>query len=195
MSKLFLDWKQKAVKDGRGFNVTVGALSTGILGGGAGTVILIDLPELMISVPTGTVIMPFDIGVQCTVAAAVANHDINEILIAADIVKATDGTGTMTTEVAYNLRRDASKTTACTVYSAFTAATTAPVNAMELARKEQHWILDGNGQTATRFDLLYHPEPPPLLVGPCCLLVYFGGTSATTGYIQAKWLEYDTADL
>ena len=195
MSKFYLDWRQRAIRDGKGFNVTVGALSTGILGGGNGTVLDADRPELMISVPSGYILIPMSVGVQTTVAPAVANHNINEILVAADIAKASDGVGTMTTETAYNLRRDSSITTACTVYSAFTANCTLPVLAMELARAEQIWNLDAAGQTGTKFDLLWTPDPSPMLAGPCCLIVYFGGTTATIGYCQANWVEFRVGDF
>ena len=40
---------------------------------------------------------------------------------------------------------------------------------------------------------LYEPLSPLILDGPCMLLVYWGGTVATTGFAQIEWLEYPTS--
>lgn len=196
LHKVPFDWKQRAVLQGRGFQVDVGAFSTPIVGGGNGTVIDQDQPEAMISVPSGTSIIPIRVSVQAQCGLAATDADENEILVAADISQASDGTGTMTTETALKMYVGQG-TTLCTCYSAFTADATAPVLGMELARKVE--VMDLVGTPANAWghilDLVYEPAVPPILVGPCMLLVYWGGTVAVSGFAQIQWLEYLTADL
>ena len=197
LHKVPFDWKQRAILQGRGFHVDVGAFSTGIVGGGAGTVIDIDQPEGMISVPTGTSILPIRVAVQVQPGLIATDLDENEILVGVDVAKASDGTGTMTTETALKMYMG-NGTTLCTCYSAFTANTTAPVVGMELARKVETADMTGSSTSAWahQLDLVYEPNTPPVLVGPCCLLVYWGGTVATVGgFAQIEWIEFLTADL
>ena len=197
LHKVPFDWKQRAILQGRGFHVDVGAFSTGIVGGGAGTVIDIDQPEGMISVPTGTSILPIRVAVQVQTGLITTDLDENEILVGVDVAKASDGTGTMTTETALKMYMG-NGTTLCTCYSAFTANTTAPVVGMELARKVETADMTGSSTSAWahQLDLVYEPNTPPVLVGPCCLLVYWGGTVATVGgFAQIEWIEFLTADL
>ena len=196
LHKVPFDWKQRAILQGRGFHVDAGAFSTPIVGGGNGTVLDLDQPEAMISVPTGTSILPVRVSVQMQPGLATTDLDENEILIGVDIAKASDDTGTMTTETALKMFMGQG-TTLCTSYSAFTANTTAPVVGMELARKVETMDLQGTPANGWGHivELVYAPEPMPVLVGPCCLLVYFGGTVAVSGFAQIEWLEYLTSDL
>ena len=196
LHKVPFDWKQRAILQGRGFHVDVGAFSTPIVGGGNGTVIDQDQPEAMISVPSGTSIIPVRVSVQIQPGLAVTDLDENEILVAADISQASDGTGTMTTETALKMFVGQGSTL-CTCYSAFTADTTAPVVGMELARKVETMDLLGSPANGWGHvvDLLYTPDPAPVLVGPCMLLVYWGGTVALSGFAQIEWIEFLTADL
>lgn len=127
-------WLQAAVFEGKAFAVTVGALSTPVVGGGNGTVLDIDQPELAIGVPSGKAILPFSIKVQCHVPLLAADADESEILVAVDkdTTLATDGTAT--TETPANLRMNHAGVSACTAKSAFTADVTDPTLDIELAR-------------------------------------------------------------
>lgn len=185
-----MGWKQALLLAGQCFTFTVGTLSTGIVGGGDGTVLDIDQPEFLIYVPTGTAIMPLRMAIQGNADDAVANHSVLEALIALGEV-AWDGTGTCTTEVVYNLNRGSSLASACSVRSAFTAnITTAPVHIADLARAEVKIDLPANGETPIILDLLYAPDPSPLIVGPATITGYWGGTSAVTGYAQVSYIEF-----
>jgi len=196
LHKVPFDWKQRAILQGKGFHVDVGAFSTPIVGGGNGTVIDIDQPEALISVPSGTSIIPIRVSVQCQCGLAATDSDENEILIGVDIAKAGDGTGTATSETALKMYLGTG-TSLCTCTSAYTADCTAPVVGMELAHKVE--VMDLLGTPANGWghilDLVYEPVTAPVLVGPCCLLVYWGGTVAVSGFAQVEWLEYLTADL
>ena len=47
-----------------------------------------------------------------------------------------------------------------------------------------------------KLELVYEPRFPPFLVGPCTLLVYYGGTVATVGsFAQVSWVEGKVADF
>ena len=190
------DWRIRAINDGRGFHVDIGAFSTPILGGGAGTVILIDEPEGCISVPTGTSIIPIRIDVTVQVPLLEADSEQNDILCAVDVASANAGDGTATTETPVNMKTRHTRTSACTCKSAFTGATTDPVLGLELIRS----VLTGDQQTAagvmwTSHKLLFIPTYPPILQGPCAMYLYWGGTVAQSGFAQVEWLEYPTNSL
>ena len=192
-----VDWRQAKILQGKGFHVSVGALSTPITGGGDGTVVDIDQPEAGISVPTGYAIMPIRIAVQCLTPLMATDEDEAEILIAADTAAAWAADGTVTTEVAWNMRTDAPYATACSCISACTADLTDPTLGMELA----HSILlgDMNGTPANavwgKLDLLYEPLNAPLIIGPAAIWIYWGGTVAVDGFAQIEWLEFATSDM
>lgn len=196
------DHRLAAVMDGRGFHVSIGAFSTPITGGGAGTVLDLDQPEGVISVPSGTAIMPIRIHVQCQVPLLATDADESEILIAVDRTAAWNADGTNTAETAFNMRTDNPRSSNCSCASAFTADMTAttgadPVLGIELA----HAVITGDVQGTpanalwTPLVSLYEPQTPPILVGPCALYVYWGGTVATTGFAQIQWLEFPSTDF
>jgi len=196
LHKVPFDWKQRAVLQGRGFHVDVGAFSTPIQGGGVGTTILIDEPEASISVPTGTSILPIRIHVQCQVPILAADSEESEILLAVDIASAHAGDGTATAETALPMYMG-NGTSLCTCTSATTSAITDPVLGWELAHKVKLGDYQGTPAAVmwTDLELLYTPSPLPVLVGPCALYLYWGGTVAVTGFAQIEWLEYLTSDL
>jgi len=87
-------WLQARVAEGRGFHVDVGAFSTPITGGGAGTIIDIDQPEFALAIPDGTAIMPIRIDVAVLPGLQTTDSHETEIVVAADIatLAASDGT-------------------------------------------------------------------------------------------------------
>lgn len=195
---------------GMGRHMTVGALSTGIVGGGAGTVLDLDQPELAIGVPAGYCIRPLLISAQVQVGLVAADNDESEILFAVDSLGGIDGplsAETCTIENPSNMRTDLAKGSACKCASAFTAdmvttpqyaAAADPVLDMEIARAVETFDIfsTGVGTHIKRLDLLYHPNFPPFLVGPCTLLGYWGGTVATLGgFAQVSWVEGRTQDF
>ena len=94
------------------------------------------------------------------------------------------------------------KGSSCRVGSAFTAdMTTTPRNGgtaadpvldMELASVVESADQAGTAANAAYrlIRLLYMPNLPPFLTGPCSLLGYFGGTIATVdGFVRLHWVE------
>lgn len=185
------DWRQAAIIGGFGYETTSGNLSTGVL---EGTALSIAAPCCMVSVPNGTCIMPLRVSVQVQVGAP-ADAQEAEILIAVDQDKAWDTTGTPTVLDVNNLNTLCGKTSACSAGEVYTTTiTSAPVNDIELARKVVEYDI---GTGASKFahgvilDLDYEPESPPILNGPCMLLVYWGSDTAVVGgFAQVQWLEF-----
>ena len=184
-----------AIMEGRGFHVTIGAFSTGITGGGAGTILDQDQPEGIISVPTGTAIRPVRISVQCHVPLLATDADEAEILIAVDRLAAWAADGTVTTETAFNMRTDNPRASQCSCASAATANITNPTLGIELARAVLTGDVQGVAATTmwTPLDLVYEPLHAPVLIGPCAIYIYFGGTVAVPGFAQAQWIEYPSS--
>ena len=199
---------EELIQKGWGRSVTVGALSTGIVGGGDGTVFDQDQPEFAIGVPAGVCIRPFYAEVVVQGGVATTDSDETEALIAVDSLGLWTGDGTLTNENPSNLRTDLDKGSMCRVGSAFTGNMTttpgnggtaaAPVLDMELARVVE--INDQAGTVASAtyriIRLEYQPNYPPFLVGPCTLLGYWGGTRATVGgFAVIQWVEGPVSEM
>jgi hypothetical protein len=188
-----MDWRSAAVLSGKGFHVTIGALSTPITGGGAGTILDLDQPEGIISVPLGTSIQPIRIHVQALQPLIATDADESEILIAVDRTAKWAVDGTRTDETIFNMRTDIVGGSNCVAASAFTADTTDPVLDIELARSI--YVADSQsavGVVNTKHELLYEPVAPPLIVGPAMIVIYWGGTVATPGFAEIQWVEMAT---
>jgi len=188
----FYDWRMDQVKGGHGYHVDVGAFSTPITGGGNGTIIDQDQPDAAISCPAGYSIMPIRIHVVCQVPIIAADSDESEIVIAADIAAVgTPGATGYTSETAVNMHSGSGNTTACSCYSASTSNWTNPTLGMELAHAVNIADLGGTpaSQAWGKLECLYEPVSPPILTGPCCIYIYWGGTVATTGFAQIEWIE------
>jgi hypothetical protein len=195
-----MDWKSQAALEGKVFNVTVGTLSTGIVGGGNGTVLDIDQPEFVISIPSGVTVVPISFNIQGNCADAVADHSVLEAVVCLSryYTWAADGASTAETPICTKLVGGGASRCACA--SAHTGDMTLssaadPVHDVDLARMEVKIDLPANGETPVILELRYNPDPPPFLVGPCTITGYWGGTSAVTGYAQLYWAEYSTSDL
>ena len=195
------------VAQGMGRTVTVGAFSTPGTGGGAALVIDIDQPRLAIGVPAGNCIRPIRFEVVMQTGISTADGDETEALIAADSLGLWTGDGAHTDENPSNMRTDLDKGSICRVGSTFTGdMTTTPGNGgtaadpvldMELARLVETADQAGTAANAvyTIARLLYEPKYPPYLVGPCTLLVYFGGTIATPSFVIGQWVEGSVRDF
>jgi hypothetical protein len=189
---------QGMVEAGYGFHVTVGAFSSPITGGGAGTVIDLDQPEFMLGIPSGTAIKIARISVQCHVPLLATDADESEILVAVDRAAAFANDGTTTAETPFNMRTDitsANGGSACTAASAATADITDPTLGIELARAVVTGDVQGTAANGlwTPLDLVYEPKVSPVIVGPAGLYIYWGGTVATPGFAQVEWIEFPEA--
>lgn len=186
---VFVPEIQALIAAGYGYTVSVGAGTTPIVGGGAGTIIDQDRAELLVSVPSGSAIIPFSIRTELELSAANVDAEVQEILVAVDRTAAMVTFAAGTVETPVNLRTDASRASLTSVQSANTANHTNPTLGIELARKQVVINLVTSGITQGKCDLLYEPKTPPILVGPCQLAVYWGGTAAVSGFCQASWVE------
>jgi len=193
---------------GKGRSANTGAFSTGVVGGGAGTVLTIGEPELAIGVPAGIFIRPFYVASQVQGGAIATDADENEVLIAVDSLGYWNGNGTFTAVDPSNLRTDLDKGSACRVGAAVTGALTTtpgfaviaaanPVLDLELGRKVMQIDVATNVEnTDIGLNYVYQPKHPIFIVGPSTLLVYFGGTVAVVGgFIQAQWVEGSVDEL
>lgn len=181
------DWRQRLIARGLGGRATVGAFSTPITGGGAGTILDQDQPEISISVASGYVLQIAEIRVQCQTPLLATDADEAEILIALDRTAVAVG-GTATSETVYNMRTDlgTSGPAGLTISSAYTVNATNPTLDVELAREVITGDMNGTPANALwgRLGLVYAPALPDYIVGPACVYVYWGGTVATTGFAQ-----------
>ena len=191
----FYDWRMDYIKAGKGFHVDIGAFSTPIQGGGAGTVLVQAEPEGIISIAAGYTLIPIRIHVVCQTPLIAADSNESEILIAVDKAAAVAGSGTATTETPVNMHTGSSATSATTCYSATTGAFTSPTLGMELGHAVKVGDVQGTAANALWGDLslLYEPVTPPILTGPCAIYIYWGGTVATTGFAQVEWIELKDA--
>jgi len=168
-SLVTLPWKQALVLEGRCFMFTVGTLSTAITGGGNGTILDLDQPEALISVPAGTAIMPLCVAVQTNCPAAITDNDITQILLCLDKDYKWNADGTSTTETALNMRTDMPRASACACQSAFTAdmlssSGSDTTHHMDLCRVETKAEVAANGSVIADAKMLYAPEPAPIIV-------------------------------
>ena len=69
------DYLDQMIADGFGRATLVGALSTGLVGGGAGTVILVARPLLAIAVPARVVLRPIYFGLAVQPGIETADDD------------------------------------------------------------------------------------------------------------------------
>lgn len=184
---------RQLVAAGYGYHVSVGAFTTPIVGGGNGTVYDAEQSELSVSVPDGTAIVPIRLSVQVEVPAD-QDADVNEIFAHVDRVAAsTASSSTGTVETAFNMRTDNPRSSLCTVVSANTMDHGTPTNSFELAHSQMIVDIVTSGITQGVLDLLYEPDYPPILVGPCALYVYWCGTQANSGFAQFQWVELPEA--
>lgn len=184
--------------EGRVFQFDIGAFSTPIVGGGNGTIMDADQPEGLLSIPTGTTVLLNRVAVQCQTPLLATDADESEILIAIDKDIAWDGTGTATAEVAKAFRTDDKIASGCTCKSAFTTdITTSPTSDIEVARKVITGDMNGTPANALwgSLDLVYEPKVPPIIVGPAMVMVYWGGTVATSGFAQVQWTEIPSTSI
>jgi hypothetical protein len=184
--------------EGRVFQFDIGAFSTPIVGGGNGTILDADQPEGLLSVPSGTTIILNRVAIECQTPLLATDADECEILVSVDKDVAWDGTGTATAETPISFRTDGKRTSGCTCKSAFTAdITTAPTSDIELARKVITGDMNGTPANAIwgQLELVYEPKVPPIIVGPAQVMVYWGGTVATSGFAQVQWAEIPSTDI
>ena len=191
---LVTDWKQALVARGFGWAIDVGTLTTPITGGGAGTVLDLEQPELAINVPAGYTMVPLRIAIETQPGLIAADAEEDELWIGFDRTQ-VQVAGTSTPEVPINMRSDIVSGSPLTVYSAYTADGVATPVINTLARRQAQSDLQGIATSAAKYilDLVYEPLNPPFIVGPAHIAVYWGGTVALPGFAQAFVLAFPSS--
>ena len=178
---------------GYGFHVSVGAVTTPIVGGGNGTVLDPEQAEYAMNVPTGTAIYLARAAVEVQTPLLATDADECEILLAADVsgTLATITASTGTVETVFGMRTDKPVSSNCTVVSANTSDHNPPTLGMEIDRAQATGDMNGTPANALWgiLKLLYEPRIPICFVGPCSVFIYWGGTVATPGFAQVEWIE------
>ena len=197
------DWVQAAILEGRGYLVNIGSLSTPVVGGGAGTIIDLDQPEFGMTIPDGTTIVPIRIAIQLTTPLLATDADEAEAVVYVDITAATvaaalDGTWANTiTPKNMRIALTNRNNSGCTVKSVCSGDTTDPTISIELAHAMIVGDVKGTPANAlwTKNELLYEPKNPPMIIGPASLFMHWGGTVATSGFMQMAYLEFPTPQM
>ncbi len=192
-------WLQAMIARGFGWVVQVGDLTTPIVGGGALTVLDADQPELVMDVPAGFTLRPIRIAVDCETPLIAADDDESEIVLSVDRTNVSDANATNgTVETVFNMRTDIVGGSPISVVSAVTTnLSAAPTISAELQRANVVADLAGTPVTSLwgSLKMLYQPKVPPYIVGPATVVVHFGGTVATSGYIQAFFLAFPSSKV
>lgn len=194
---LSADWRAALAARGFGWMVCAGSLSTPIVGGGNGTVLDADQPEMVVDVPSGYTMIPTRLLVACQIPLGAADSDESEIAVLVDrtaVSGAVAANGTVTTPT--NMRSDILGGTCplrC-VTAVTTNLTAAPTASVDLAHAVRVFETKTDvGTTWGELSLLYQPDVPPFLVGPATFVVYWGGTVATTGFGTLDFLAIPSA--
>lgn len=198
-----MDWIQAAILEGYGFIANIGALSTPVVGGGAGTVVDLDQPEFGMIIPEGKTIIPIRMNIQLTTPLLNADSDEAEAVCfvdttAATVAAALDGTWANTiTAKNMMIALTNKKSSTCTIKSVCSSDTTDPTESIDLFHSVILADLNGTAANAlwTRHEVLYEPKNPPYIKGPASLFAYWGGTVAVNGFMQFFWLEIPSTQL
>jgi len=188
MGQLYtVDWKEKLIQAGKVWVVNVGGITAGAApllysGGGAGTTIDTDQPELIIGVDAGYYLIPLEISV-----AAEANLDADvehaEIIAFADRTQAPPTSATTVGAggaVTFNNMLDGAGSFPGRGFFLVNTDLTDPVASEVLAY--EHLIVSDAGVAASqqviRLKMHYEPSAPPKLAGACSIVVCWGGSDA-----------------
>lgn len=189
------DWRERLRLAGRCFNITIGdpANSGGapslVQGGGAGTTIDSDQPEMIVGVRAGYYMIPlrFQASIQVDLDA---DAEIGDIVLFADTTQAPPVTATATAEVPISLLGTGLVTSIAEAWSAVTADITDPVASILLAYETvREAEISAVAHATVKLSLLYEPLSPPLLKGPCSVVACWGGTAAVNGLATFDWAE------
>lgn len=191
-----MSWNDQMIARGFGWAVMAGTLSTPVLGGGAGTILDADQPEVVISIPSGTCCRPLRINVSSTAPLLATDADEFETHWIVDRTQKWDGTGTtFVTETPMNLRTDKTHSCPLTVASAFEGNITGvPVESALLG----HFQLQGDIQTAvgttwSGLNVTFDHPHMPFIIGPAMIVGYWGGTVATSAFAAVEVLAFPSS--
>lgn len=184
-----MPWEQSLGVEGRLFVANRGTITTPIV---LTSATITDLrPDIVVRVPSGTLIIPLKIEVYLETTGA-GNHEIMARGCANDV-----GNGTSTNVVPTNMHPNSGRGTACVVQRDYTADCSAPTTPFEFYRDGYPTDPDVAGNPTTMFlwSYLRHGGAPTLR-GPASLMFHIGGTVAGSLYFASiVWAEFLTTDL
>jgi hypothetical protein len=179
------DWKLQLIAAGLAYSLPVGTVAAGgdftaVVGGGNGTTIDSDQPELVIGVDAGYYLIPMECSAACY-ADPVTDNGITQIALFADRSQApvtANASGTAATPV--NLL-DGSTAFPGRAWTASTGDITDPVCSEMLDYACNEVGCTTGGSTNLEVKLNYKPDAPSILAGPCQVVLCWGGTAAASG--------------
>ena len=193
------DWQTQLALAGLVYSAHIGTLTTGadiamIVGGGNGTTVDTDEPELLIGVDAGYYLIPLELHVVCDMDMD-ADGEYGEILFFADRTQAPPTTATGTPGVVTpNNQLDGGAAFPGRCFGGVTTALTDPamsefidmkyVNCAEFVSNGAATNLTNGIPQELRMD--WYARRPKILAGPCELVVSFGGTAAVNGMINIE---------
>ena len=176
------DWKQRLLRAGFLYRLTVGTITVDVnvarvTGGGDGTFIELEQPEIGIGVPAGYFLIPVEIKIGCQVHLNSDNDD-------ASIIATTDRTQnipslsgiTHVAEVPVNML-DGQRSFPGTAISAVETDLTTPVVSEILDYETIKGSAAGTvaSLSAIHLKMNYQPLVPSVVAGPCAIYAYWGG--------------------
>lgn len=187
---------------GWAYQTGIGTLTAGadvglIVGGGNGTTVDSDQPELIVGVDAGYWFVPLEVNVMCDMDAD-ADGEYGEIVIFMDttLAPASSAAGTPGTLTPVNCI-DGAASFPGRAYGGVTTDTTDPTLGQFLTGKYFSTADNGTAASALGQDLnlYYNPSYPKFFAGPCSLVVCFGGTAAVNGMISATFAAIPTGAI
>ena len=192
------DWKAELVLAGLAYGVTVGGVTGGaaealITGGGNGTVIDTDEPELQVGTPTGYYHIP--LGFMFSGRADLdADTETAQVLLFADTASQGDRpiAASSTVKTPMNLLGGGDSAVSWAT-SAVTTAITDPTCSHILAFKTFLLEAAAAGSIAADLSLQWEPALPIILKGPCAVYAAWGGTAAVAAACSYYFAEVPAA--
>jgi hypothetical protein len=142
-----------------------------------------DQPQLVVRVPSGTVIVPIALEVSLEDSAGTDNG------IVWGVSENDVGAGTSTAITGRNMRSDAPNSTGCTIQRDYTGNATAVSNMVEHIR-DGYAFADATTDPIKTFRYSVKDTPMPMLVGAASLILWvWGASTAPSGFATVKWVE------
>ena len=144
-----------------------------------------DQPEFILSVPTGTTVIPLSIRVNTEGSTGTAK----ELIIWRTTNEIGNGTSTAATEGPTNLRSDAPRAALAVPRHLYTANVT-------LTNYREIWRDSTTIASIAPFTYEYKDESPVIIVGPGSLGLQFAATTTQpTFFLNVTWAEFATSEL
>ena len=179
------DWKQRLIRAGLAWQVQVGGITAGadispVVGGGNGTTMDTDQPELCVGVPSGYYLIPMEAHVA-TYAHSVTDKTINTILLFADRTQSVADTAAASSTVVtpVNLLDGATGSGTPLAQKAYTADVTDPVCSEILDFACNETLAATGSATVQGLKMDYMPQAPSILAGPCQVVLCWGSVNAS----------------